>query len=251
MPVTDDAINEIKSLILAGVLRPGDRLPRESDMAESLGLSRSSLREAVRALVLIRVLDVRQGDGTYVTSLEPELLLKTLNFVIDFQQDHSVLDFLRVRQYLESVAAGLAARNISSEQGGELRLLLSEITSESTVNALVDNDLRFHRRIAQAAGNPVLVSLLDIVSGPTTRARVWRVLTQEGAHQRTLDEHAAIVDALERGDDRLAAARVVVHISGVEEWLRAAIPDRASRDLRTASGQAESPEGSNPWSASR
>ena len=71
MPVTDVAIDKIKDMIITGELAPGDRLPKEAELAQHLGLSRSSLREAVKALCLIRVLDVRQGDGTYVTSLEP------------------------------------------------------------------------------------------------------------------------------------------------------------------------------------
>jgi DNA-binding FadR family transcriptional regulator len=74
---TDDAIASIKQMIVTGELRPGDRLPREPDLAERLNLSRNSLREAVRALSLIRVLDVRQGDGTYVTDLDPTTLLET------------------------------------------------------------------------------------------------------------------------------------------------------------------------------
>ena len=69
--VTDEAIERIKSMIVSGELQPGDRLPREDELAAELGLSRSSLREAVRALALVRILDVRQGDGTYVTSLSP------------------------------------------------------------------------------------------------------------------------------------------------------------------------------------
>src|SRR5262245_48960983 len=75
MAVTDEAIEKIKGMIVSGALRPGDRLPKESELAADLGLSRNSLREAVRALSLIRILDVRQGDGTYVTSLDPQLLL--------------------------------------------------------------------------------------------------------------------------------------------------------------------------------
>jgi GntR family transcriptional regulator, transcriptional repressor for pyruvate dehydrogenase complex len=76
--VTDEAIDRIKEMIVSGELHPGDRLPREADLAERLGLSRSSLREAVRALALIHVLDVRQGDGTYVTSLEASRLLEAM-----------------------------------------------------------------------------------------------------------------------------------------------------------------------------
>src|SRR6188508_1894289 len=86
MALTDEAILRIKEMILSGELKPGERLPREADLAETLGLSRNSLREAVRALALINILDVRQGDGTYVTSLDPNLLLDALTFVVDFHQ---------------------------------------------------------------------------------------------------------------------------------------------------------------------
>src|SRR5262249_8923767 len=82
LAVTDEAIEKIKAMITSGVLRAGDRLPREADLAAELGLSRSSLREAVRALSLVNILDVRRGDGTYVTSLEPQLLLEALSFIV-------------------------------------------------------------------------------------------------------------------------------------------------------------------------
>src|SRR5919201_994717 len=133
MAVTDEAIVRIKEMIVSGELRPGDRLPKESDLADRLGLSRNSLREAVKALSLIHVLDVRQGDGTYVTSLEPRLLLDAMTFVVEF-----------------------------------------------------------HRGIALGSGNTVLCSLIESLSGPTTRARIWRGLTQEGAVIRTREQHGAI-----------------------------------------------------------
>jgi FolB domain-containing protein len=106
--VTDEAIEKIKAMITSGALRAGDRLPREADLAADLGLSRSSLREAVRALSLVNILDVRRGDGTYVTSLEPRLLLEALSFIVDFHRDDTLLEFLRVRRILEPAAtAGL------------------------------------------------------------------------------------------------------------------------------------------------
>ena len=115
MALTDDAIDKIKEMIVSGVLSPGDRLPREDELAARLGLSRSSLREAVRALALVRILDVRQGDGTYVTSLSPELLLEAVSFVIDMHRDDSVLHFLEVRRILEPAATAIFARNATSE----------------------------------------------------------------------------------------------------------------------------------------
>jgi DNA-binding FadR family transcriptional regulator len=196
MPITDEAIEKIKGMIVSGELRPGDRLPKEADLAAQLGLSRNSLREAVRALSLVRILDVRQGDGTYVTSLEPKALLDGLNFIVDLHHDATVLEFFEVRRILEPAATALAAQKISPETVDSLRDHLSQVTGESSVEDLVENDLEFHRRIAEAAGNSVLYSLVDTLCGPTIRARIWRGLTQEGALRRTLDEHHAILDAL-------------------------------------------------------
>src|SRR5947199_3123553 len=127
MPVTDVAIDKIKEMIVSGELAPGDRLPKEAELAQRLGLSRSSLREAVKALCLIRVLDVRQGDGTYVTSLEPNLLLDAMTFVVDFHRDDTVLDFLVVRRILEPAATAMAALHMSDEDIAELGVLLGEL----------------------------------------------------------------------------------------------------------------------------
>ena len=82
-PLTDQAIVKIKDLIMSGEFIAGSKLPNEQDLSQRLGLSRNSLREAVRALTLIGVLEPRVGDGTYVTSLEPELLLTGMGFIGD------------------------------------------------------------------------------------------------------------------------------------------------------------------------
>jgi len=223
MGLTDSAIESIKEMIVSGELRPGDRLPREVDLADRLGLSRNSLREAVRALSLIRVLDVRQGDGTYVTSLQPEILLDTLGFMIDFHRDNSVLHLLEVRRILEPAATALAALKMSDDQLATLGKLADSCTRATDVNELVSTDLEFHQHIALGAGNPVLASLIDSLSAPTLRARVWRGLTEEGAVARTHEQHQAILDALVAREPDSARAWATVHITGVEEWLRRAL----------------------------
>ncbi|NDZ76437.1 FadR family transcriptional regulator [Streptomyces sp. SID10362] len=220
MPVTDEAIEKIKVMIVDGELRPGQRLPKEAVLAERLGLSRNSLREAVKALSLIRVLDVRQGDGTYVTSLEPGLLLDALGFVVDFHQDDSVLDFLDVRGILEPAAAARAARAMSREDVTALKGVLDSLPKEPSLDELIANDLEFHRRVASGAGNPVLCSLIEGVSAPTARARIWRGLTEEGAVERTRDQHRAIWAAIADGNAELARSWMTVHVAGVEQWLR-------------------------------
>src|SRR5215469_14807989 len=123
--VTDEAIDKIKEMIVSGELSPGDRLPKEADLADRLGLSRNSLREAVKALSLIHVLDVRQGDGTYVTSLEPRLLLDAMTFVVEFHRDDTVLEFLEVRRILEPAATAMAAQRMTDAEVDDLRKILA------------------------------------------------------------------------------------------------------------------------------
>ena len=222
MALTDEAIEKIKSMIVSGALRPGDRLPKEADLAAELGLSRSSLREAVRALSMVNILDVRRGDGTYVTSLAPPLLLEALTFIVDFHRDDSVLEFLQVRRILEPAAAAMAAERIAAAEGDKLRDLLDGLGPDPSVDELVEADLEFHRQITACAGNSVLCSLLETLSGPTTRARVWRGLTQQGAVKRTLAEHGAILDALMSHDPEAARSWATVHVASVEQWLASA-----------------------------
>jgi GntR family transcriptional regulator, transcriptional repressor for pyruvate dehydrogenase complex len=221
--VTDAAIDSIKDMIISGELAPGDRLPKEADLAERLGLSRNSLREAVRALALINVLDVRQGDGTYVTSLEPPLLLDALSFVVDFHRDDTVLQFFQVRRILEPAATAMAATQMNETDIEALRKILDSLPADPSVEQLVANDLEFHQRIAAGSGNAVLSSLIESLSGPTTRARVWRGLTQEGALGKTREQHVAIYEAIASRQPDIAMAWATVHVAGVEEWLRQAL----------------------------
>jgi GntR family transcriptional regulator, transcriptional repressor for pyruvate dehydrogenase complex len=221
--VTDEAIRRIKDMIVSRELLPGCRLPPEKELAERLGLSRSSMREAVKALEVIRVLDVRRGDGTYVSSLEPRLLLEAISFVVDLHDDSSLLELFSVRRVLESHATGLAAQRATGEDVARLAAEIDGVRPDAEIEALVAHDVRFHTAIAELAGNGYLASLLESLTSQTTRARVWRGLTQEGAGQRTLDEHRAILEAIADHDVALAASVTQVHIFGIERWLREAL----------------------------
>jgi GntR family transcriptional regulator, transcriptional repressor for pyruvate dehydrogenase complex len=220
MAVTDDAVEKLKAMIISGELQPGDKLPREADLAADLGLYRSSLREAVRALSMVRILDVRQGDGTYVSSLASDSLLEALSFIVEFHRDTSVLELLEVRRILEPAGCARAALSASPEQLAEIGEILERATPASSVDELVAADVEFHRAIAAASGNAVLGSLIESLSGPTQRARVWRGITQDGALARTLAEHRAIYEALTRRDPGMASSWATVHVAGVEQWLR-------------------------------
>ena len=220
MSLTDEAIEKIKTMIVDGELHPGDRLPKEPELADRLGLSRNSLREAVRALSLVRVLDVRQGDGTYVTSLEPNLLLDAMKFVLDFHRDTTMLQLFEVRRILEPAAIAMATKYISDSEVAGLHELLATSTPESSIEDFVKTDIEFHQRLNAASGNQVLCSIIDGLVAPTTRARLLRGRTEVNALEKSVHEHRMILHGVERRDADLARSWATIHISGIEEWLR-------------------------------
>jgi len=222
MAVTDEAIEKIKAMIVSGELAPGDRLPPEKELSERLGLSRNSMREAVKALEVIRVLDVRRGDGTYVTSLDPSLLLEATSFVMDMHDDASLLEIFQVRRILEAHATGAAAQRAGDEDIARIEAELLTVDEDTDIETLVEHDLRFHGAIVALGGNHYLASLVESLTSHTVRARVWRGLTEAGSVERTLREHAAIAEAIATHDVELATSLATAHVAGVEQWLRRA-----------------------------
>jgi GntR family transcriptional repressor for pyruvate dehydrogenase complex len=229
MAATDQAIEGIRELIASGEFGAGDRLPKENELAARIGVSRGSLREAIRALELVGVVAARQGDGTYLTSLTPALLLDVMSIVMDFTQDESILQLLEVRRVLEPAATALAAARASEEELDEVRAAMDAMRRARDPEPLVEADAAFHSAIAHAAGNPALASLLDNLSGPTIRARVWHAIEERQAGDEAKAEHERILAALEARDPDLARAASAVHVAGVEEWLRGALERRRRR----------------------
>ncbi|MGY5763616.1 FadR/GntR family transcriptional regulator [Brachybacterium sp. DNPG3] len=217
--VTDRAIEAIKQMIIAETLGPGDRLPPEKELAESVGVSRNSLREAVKALSVIRVLDVRQGDGTYVTSLAPDLLVEALGFMLDLHRSDDEGHVLEVRRLLEPTAVEQACPHLTAEDFAQLEQLMVDLSERSEVEDLVEADIAFHRLINSRCPNGYLSSMLEGLASATARARVWRGLTEGAAVDRTLAEHRRILDALHAGRGDLARVHAAAHIAGVESWL--------------------------------
>ncbi|WP_037603688.1 FadR/GntR family transcriptional regulator [Streptacidiphilus rugosus] len=219
MALTDDAIEKIKEMIIAGEFPPGSRLPREEDLAQQLGLSRSSLREAVRALTAMQILVTKQGDGTYVSSLEPHLLLENLSFLSDVSQGQGALQLLQVRRLLEPQAAALAATRIADTDVELLAGILARSRAASDVEEFIRCDVEFHLTIAALVGNPVLSMLLEVLSTQTQRVRLLRGARVGRAIEDVHREHEAILAALAARDAQLAASATAVHVAAVERWL--------------------------------
>jgi GntR family transcriptional regulator, transcriptional repressor for pyruvate dehydrogenase complex len=221
MALTDEAIARIRAMIQSGDLPPGSRLPPEHQLSAQLGISRSGIREAVKVLASARVLDVRRGDGTYVTSLAPALLLQGVGFAIELLQGETLLEVMEVRRLLEPAATAAAAARISERQLEELSELLHTMRGVAAdAEKLMQCDTAFHRAVVAATGNETLTSLLDGLSGRTVRARIWRGLVLGDVAQHTVDEHEAIYLALRARDPSLAHAAALMHVNTSESWLR-------------------------------
>jgi GntR family transcriptional repressor for pyruvate dehydrogenase complex len=224
-PLTELAIEKLRGFIATGALRPGDRLPPEADLATQLGASRNTVREAVRALVTARVLDVRRGDGTYVTSLRPELLLDGIAFAAELLQADFSLELIAVRRILEGAATRMAARVIDDATLEVLAGHLDRMRTASTHEIMVQHDVRFHETVAAASGNATLASMLSGISSQTIRARVWRGNVEQAVIARTIAQHEDILRALRAHDATLAEAAAVIHVATTEAWIRSVVDE--------------------------
>jgi DNA-binding FadR family transcriptional regulator len=221
-------IANVKRMIASGELGAGDRLPVEKVLAERWGVSRGSLREGVRALAALGVLETRQGDGTYVTRLDPGTLLSPLSFYADLQGSEQSADLLAIRRVLETESAGLAAMRMSEADLQRLEDILSGIdevlaSGELDPEAFIDADAEFHGIIVQAAGNATLASLIQNLSSGMLRARMWRTIAEEDAVEITKQRHRDIYLALRAGDAERASAADSLHLAEGEDWLRRVI----------------------------
>ncbi|WP_433062972.1 FadR/GntR family transcriptional regulator [Dactylosporangium sp. CS-033363] len=224
MALTDQAITWLRASIQAGKLPPGSRLPTEAQLSAEMGISRSGVREAVKVLEAARVLDVRRGDGTYVTSLAPRLLLEGVGLAVELLRDDTLLEVMEVRRMLEPVATGVAAQRMSDAELDELGNILEDMrAAQDDAERLIGYDAAFHRTVIAATGNETLTSLLDGLSGQTLRARVWRGLIEGNSAHVTLSEHEAIYKALRARDPQLAQASALMHVNTSESWLRAVL----------------------------
>jgi len=225
-------IDGIRQMITSGELVAGSRLPVERELGARLGVSRGPLREGVRALVILGILETRQGDGTYVTSLEPGRLFEPLGMLAELQSPENNVHLLGVRRVLEPEAAAHAALRISDEDLAEAGRILDRgealLTDERIdLEATIDVDTDFHRLIANASGNPAFAAIIDALVSRTARARLWRAIHQHDAVHSTQQEHRAILNALMARDPDRARIRMMVHVLGVEEYTAAHLEESA------------------------
>jgi GntR family transcriptional repressor for pyruvate dehydrogenase complex len=215
----------MRAMIASGQLTPGARLPAEAELATMVGASRNTVREAVRALVTARVLDVRRGDGTYVTSLRPELLLEGVTAAVELMHEGFSLELIAVRRILEPAATRMAAERMDDETLAVLERLIVSGERATSQAERMPFDAEFHAVVARRSDNATLASMIGAVSSRTIRARTWRGVVDEAASARTVTQHREILDALAARDPDRAEAAALLHVATTEAWFRQAQAD--------------------------
>lgn len=211
-------VNSLLALIKERQLLPGDKLPPERELAQMMNVGRPSLRAALRALAVMNVIEIHPGSGTFISSLEPDRLVKHLDFVFALD-DSSVLQLFDARRTLEARTAALAACFITEDEIARLRTILAVWSSAANNEIREDADRDFHKLIAAASRNPILYRFVSVVNqlGKESRQLAYRLPT---AIDKTSDEHHAIVDALQHRDAEAAERAMLHHLEQAEIYLR-------------------------------
>ncbi|MEW1960094.1 FadR/GntR family transcriptional regulator [Kineococcus sp. NPDC059986] len=206
-----EVARQMTTLIADGTFAPGSRLPPERQLAESLGVGRSAVREALAALEILGLVSVRPGSGTYVRDSMSELLPTTLSWGLMLSAAHTA-QLSEVRGALEVQAAVQAAERIDDTGLEQLRTHLAAMeASTGDLQAFIEADAAFHRQVAAAAGNDVMDDLLQTVR---SLLRVWvdRGLRSQEQAETACREHRAVYDAVAARDADAAGRAMGAHM---------------------------------------
>lgn len=220
--VVSEVARRLLEYLTSGEIRPGDRLPSERQLSTSLGVGRSTVREALASLDLLGIVKIRPGSGSYLVGNSSDLLPQTITWGLLLGQ-RRIHEIVEVRQLLEVAGARLAAARATTDDVERLRTHLTAMRdTPDDLHAFVEADVAFHLEVARIAGNSVLSEML---SGVRSLLRVWveRAVRAEGSTTGTLAEHTAVFEAVEARDPDLADRAMHVHMISAGERLRTSI----------------------------
>jgi GntR family transcriptional regulator, transcriptional repressor for pyruvate dehydrogenase complex len=213
--VYEEVARQLERMILTK-LQPGDKLPSERELAEMLGVSRSSIRDAIRSLELVGMVEPRQGAGTIVREISAEQLVNPLSNAL-VRQQALVSELLDFRKMLEPPLAARAATHASAEEVAEMEEILARQNEKlASGQVATAEDSEFHYAVAMASGNSVVLKVLDILMD-LLRGTRERSLQVEGRPQKSLAGHRRILAAIKRRDVEAAKDAMRHHIEDVEE----------------------------------
>lgn len=235
-PLATEVVRQIIDQILGSKMDTGDRLPSERKLADMLGVGRSVVREALKTLTVLGLIEVRQGDGTYLSQPDTGFLARAIEWGL-LMGAHEALELVEARCHLEEIIAMLAAERRTNEDVDELRRLLAAMqASQEDRDSFVSADMAFHGRMYEACGNGTLQRMMASI---TMLLQVWirRVMRQAGSYTPTLEEHRMIFEAIEAGDAAAARAAAAAHMNRARARLETSLQiddDEVERTLEGA-----------------
>jgi GntR family transcriptional regulator, transcriptional repressor for pyruvate dehydrogenase complex len=212
----EDIVTQIRQLIEKGRLKREDRLPTERELSETFKVSRATVREAIFSLETMKLVQRRQGDGTYVVASSEEALVQPLAKSL-FHEKDNLIEIFSLRKIVEPEIARLASENRTAEELNELEQIVKEHEREvSGGGNPIQTNADFHRLLARAARNRVLERLLLALFDLLTKTRE-KFLQTEDRKRKSLEGHHEILAAIRRGDGPAARLAMSRHLQGVED----------------------------------
>jgi GntR family transcriptional repressor for pyruvate dehydrogenase complex len=213
----EQIVQQIEESILKGDLKPGDQLPAERELAQRFGVSRTAVREAVKALREKGLVEAYSGRGTFITDGTSHAVRQSLDLMVKIGQPEGSTHLAEVRAILEPEIAALAA---SRAQESDLVVLREAVAvmdrAQRDPDAYIEADLDFHLALAEAASNPLILSLIDSIVGLLREQRL-RIFTVPGGPERGQFHHKRILEAMERRDPVKASEAMKAHLDQVRE----------------------------------
>jgi len=219
--IYEEIIDQIRQLLIDGYIKPGDKLPSERELVESFKVSRSSIREALSALEMMGVLEVRTGEGTFIKHIQPESMMASLAWSL-YLDKGSILEMLEVRKMIEVQAVGYAAERATDKEIYQLTQALEKMKNNFSNMGTVSEkaDMMFHYTIAVATHNKITIRLMDAISDNLQHLiHATRPKLYEGKYTPELlyKEHEKIYIAIKYRDSDEARFQMLEHLNGVEK----------------------------------
>ncbi len=217
---------QIEESILNGQLKPGDQLPAERELAQQFGVSRTAVREAVKALREKGLVEAYSGKGTFVTNGTSQAIRQSLDLMVKIGQPDGLVSLVEVREILEPEIAARAATRVEEQDLASMREAIAVMDqSQKDPDAFIEADLDFHLALAEAAGNPIILSLIDSIVGLLREQRM-RIFCVQGGPERGQYHHKRILDAVERRDPEAARQAMRAHLQQVREDSQSSASER-------------------------
>lgn len=212
----EQIVQQIEESILKGNLKPGDQLPAERDLAQRFGVSRTAVREAVKALREKGLVEAYSGRGTFITDGTSNAVRQSLDLMVKIGQPEGLTHLAEARAILEPEIAAMAAARCQEAELATMREAVAVMDGAGRdPDAYIEADLDFHLALAEAAANPIILSLIDSIVGLLREQRL-RIFRVHGGPERGQIHHKKILEAVERHDPETAREAMKAHLEQVK-----------------------------------